>query len=82
MSQSHRLITIGPSHYCEKARWALDFFGVIFSEEPHRPVLLPPQFGAALPSLEQLPETVVELISELRVTAAGTFGLRLYRDHR
>ena len=22
----HKLITIGPSHYCEKARWALDYF--------------------------------------------------------
>ena len=27
MSQAYRLITIEPSHYCEKARWPLDFFG-------------------------------------------------------
>ncbi len=46
------------------------------------PVLLPPQYGAALPSLEALPEAVVDLISELRGSAAGDFGLRLYRDHR
>jgi glutathione S-transferase len=34
-----RLITIGFSHYCEKARWALERAGVRFVEEPHAPVL-------------------------------------------
>ncbi len=28
MDSSYRLITIPPSHYCEKARWALDYLGV------------------------------------------------------
>ena len=46
------------------------------------PVLLPSQYGAALPSLEQLPEAVVELITEFRATAAGEFGLRLYEECR
>jgi len=46
------------------------------------PVLLPSQFGAALPPLEQLPEAVVELITEFRATAAGEFGLRLYEEYR
>jgi len=153
MSDPYKLMTIGPSHYCEKARWALDFFGVPYDEEPHppivhwgwslrsgggrwvpilcagervigdstdilhfldeqhgngcrlsdgreflvgrvftaadlsfaslaAPVLVPFEYGASLPSLEELPAAVVELASEFRATAAGDFGLRLYRDHR
>jgi len=35
MHQTCRLVTIGPSHYCEKARSALDFFGINYDEE-HR----------------------------------------------
>ena len=46
------------------------------------PVLLPAQYGAALPALDQLPETVTELITEFRATAAGAFALRLYGSHR
>jgi glutathione S-transferase len=34
-----RLITIPFSHYCEKARWALDRAGVSYVEEPHLPGL-------------------------------------------
>lgn len=34
-----RLLTIPFSHYCEKARWALDRRGVAFVEEAHLPVL-------------------------------------------
>jgi len=33
-----RLITIPFSHYCEKARWALEHEGVPFREEPHIPM--------------------------------------------
>lgn len=33
-----KLITIAFSHYCEKARWALDRAGVAYTEEPHLPV--------------------------------------------
>ena len=32
-----RLITIGLSHYCEKARWALDYCNIPFVEEMHAP---------------------------------------------
>lgn len=38
----HRLITIPPSHYCEKARWALQRQGVAFVEEGHAPVFQMP----------------------------------------
>lgn len=33
------LITIPLSHYCEKARWALDRIGFPYREEPHAPLL-------------------------------------------
>lgn len=34
-----RLITIAISHYCEKARWALERGGLAYREEPHAPML-------------------------------------------
>lgn len=33
-----RLITIPVSHYCEKVRWALDWLGIDYIEEPHAPL--------------------------------------------
>ena len=39
MSAPYRLITIPPSHYCEKARWALEHAGIPYSEEGHPPLL-------------------------------------------
>jgi glutathione S-transferase len=33
-----RLVTIPLSHYCEKARWALDLAGLPYREEPHAPL--------------------------------------------
>jgi glutathione S-transferase len=33
----HRLITLAFSHYNEKARWALDRFGLEYRESPHMP---------------------------------------------
>ncbi|PRQ06977.1 glutathione S-transferase C-terminal domain-containing protein [Enhygromyxa salina] len=41
-----RLITIRPSHYNEKARWALDRFGLEYVEEPWMPAL---HFAATIP---------------------------------
>lgn len=35
----NRLVTIRYSHYCEKARWALERARIEFVEEPHVPVL-------------------------------------------
>lgn len=32
------LVTIPLSHYCEKARWALDRVGLAYAEEPHAPL--------------------------------------------
>jgi len=36
---ANRLITFRPSHYCEKARWALDRARIAYAEESHIPVL-------------------------------------------
>lgn len=36
-SSSYRLITIPISHYCEKARWALDWLQIPYVEERHVP---------------------------------------------
>lgn len=38
MTATYRLITIPPSHYCEKARWALECAGVPYREEGHPPL--------------------------------------------
>jgi len=38
MSAPYRLITIPPSHYCEKARWALEKAGIPYREEGHPPL--------------------------------------------
>jgi len=35
---SARLITIPFSHYCEKARWALELCGIAYEEDGHLPV--------------------------------------------
>ncbi len=32
-----RLVTISFSHYCDKARWALDHAGLAYREEAHLP---------------------------------------------
>jgi glutathione S-transferase len=37
MSPTPRLVTIPFSHFCEKARWALDYAGVRYDEEGHAP---------------------------------------------
>ena len=39
MGAEYRLITIPPSHYCEKARWALEHAGIPYREEGHPPLL-------------------------------------------
>ncbi len=39
MSALPRLVTIPISHYCEKARWALERAEIAYAEEPHAPIL-------------------------------------------
>jgi len=39
MAETPTLITIPISHYCEKARWALDWAGIAYRERPHLQVI-------------------------------------------
>lgn len=39
VSRAPRLLTFRVSHYCEKARWALDAVGAEYVEEPHLPLV-------------------------------------------
>ncbi len=41
-AHAHRLIIIPPSHYCEKASWALRLAGVPYTQEAHAPLLHAP----------------------------------------
>jgi glutathione S-transferase len=60
MTTPYRLITIAPSHYCEKARWALQLAGVPFVEEPHPPVLHMRAAGKGRSSGHSTPVLVAE----------------------
>lgn len=45
-------------------------------------VLLPPQYGARLPALDEWPAPARELITRMRETPAGAFALRVYAEQR
>ena len=51
VDSEYLLITIPPSHYCEKARWALDYARIPYREERH-----PPLFHLALPGVLVKPD--------------------------
>jgi len=69
-----RLITIGPSHYCEKARWALDLAGIEYVEKAHAPVL---HYAATL--IAHIQRTVPILITE-RATIGDSTAILHYAD--
>ena len=46
------------------------------------PVLLPKNYGSPLPPLDEVPADLLTQVEEFRSSPAGTFALRLYRDHR
>lgn len=46
------------------------------------PALLPPEYPAALPSVDELPDEAAQQIKTWRATPAGAFALRIYREHR
>lgn len=80
------LVTIGVSHYCEKARWALDRAGLEYREEAHAPVL---HWAAALrhgtrrtlPALLTGTEKVLDSTDILGwVDRHAGEGLRLYPE--
>jgi glutathione S-transferase len=76
MSPPHRLITIPPSHYCEKARWALEKAGVPFVEEGHPPLLHMRAAGKARASGHSTPV----LVADGRVVPDSTDILEFVQD--
>jgi glutathione S-transferase len=46
------------------------------------PLVLPPEYGAPLPTFDQMPPELQAVIEEMRSHPAGQFALRIYRDHR
>ncbi len=46
------------------------------------PVLLPKNYGSRLPNLDDVPAELLATIDEFRASTAGSFALRIYRDHR
>lgn len=46
------------------------------------PILLPPEYGAALPSIHDLPSEAVAKIRVWQAHPAGQFALKIYREHR
>jgi glutathione S-transferase len=68
------LITIALSHYCEKARWALDRVGIRYREEPHAPLVhrlfTMAKGGATVPMLIDGSRRIVNSADILRYAAA------------
>jgi glutathione S-transferase len=75
-----RLITIGPSHYCEKARWALDYAGIGFDEDAHLPIVhrfYTRRYGTSVPVLVNAEQTFPDSTEILRL-ASETAPAPLY----
>ncbi len=66
----HRLITIAISHYCEKARWALERAGIAYVESAHVPLAhllyTKPAGGSSTPLLVTPTRTITESTDILR----------------
>src|SRR5688572_9147867 len=59
MTKTPRLVTIPMSHYCEKARWALEMAGIEYVEKIHAPLISRLSARGTVPAL---------------ITDEGTFG--------
>ena len=46
------------------------------------PLVLPPKYGATLPTLEELPKSMIALVQEFQDMEAGKRALRLYTQYR
>ena len=46
------------------------------------PVTVPLEYGVPLPRVDELPDRMARVVSELRSHPAGEFALRVYRDER
>jgi glutathione S-transferase len=85
MAHLKRLITIGPSHYCEKARWALDRIDATYVEDAYPPLLhmVPMRLagGRSTPVLVTPHRTFKDSTDILKfVDRVGPVELRLYPE--
>ena len=46
------------------------------------PVLLPPEYGIRLPTIDELPDAAVRDVRAFRAHSAGEYALKLYREQR
>ena len=46
------------------------------------PLVLPAEYGGALPTFEEMPPAIQAAVIETRARPAGRFAQRIYRDHR
>lgn len=80
-----RLITIPPSHYCEKARWALQRAGAAYHEEAHVPLLhrfwTMPLGGTTVPLLVDNTEVIKGSDAVLRYLDAK-YSMGLYPEEQ
>jgi glutathione S-transferase len=70
-----RLITIPFSHYCEKARWALDWAGAPYVEEPHLP-------GFHVPSMRRAGSSTVPVLVLPDRTLRDSADILAYADEQ
>jgi len=82
---THRLITIPISHYCEKARWALDYAGVDYVEEAHLQMFhwVPARLaggGRTVPVLTTPKGTLRESSDIVRYADTWSRGPKLFDD--
>jgi glutathione S-transferase len=82
MESVPQLLTIPLSHYCERARWALDRTGVDYREEPHIPLLHRLHTARvhcrSVPVLVTASEVLADSHSIVRWAAAHAVEARLY----
>ena len=87
-----KLVTIAPSHYCEKSRWALQLAKISFIEEPHAPFFHVPAVKNAggtrtTPILQLASETIqssddiTEWIANHPETAWNPYGRSEYKSN-
>jgi glutathione S-transferase len=46
------------------------------------PLVLPPEYGAPLPTYAEMPPDLQAVVREMQASPAGQFALRMYRDHK
>jgi glutathione S-transferase len=72
-----QLITFGISHYCEKARWALDWLGVDYDE-----IVCPPGWNIVLAKLRGAKETKVPFLLDGSCAVEGSGAIIDWADDR